>query len=206
MATQTLARLRGSYFGAGGCVDGECFDTSLVVLRFVAAAAPWDFRWMRSLISRFTKHACSKKRPRALLWYYWLCISELPPAVAAQELKRNRERVLRALERFDRQGVLVRGEADREMLTIACCIMRNLICGMAEYGYIKDRRPYVSESDGRLHFDMSEHTVTAENVSPCGKSCDFCNKWREGECPGAGRPGAGGSLMEKRVQDLCLYA
>ena len=78
-----------------------------------------------------------------------------------------------ALERFDRQGVLVRGEADREMLTIACCIMRNLICGMAKYGYIKDRRPYVSESDGRLHFDMSEHTVTAENVSPAAKAAIF---------------------------------
>lgn len=184
MVGRTLARLRTTCFGAGGCIGGECHDTLLVVLRFIAAAAPWDMRWMRNLIYKFNRGAGKRKSPRALLWYYWLCLSELPPLVAVSELKRNRERVLRTLERLDRQGALIRGEADRERQTVGCCIMRNLLCGMAEYGYIKGRRPYVDADDGRLHFDMSRQIVTAENVSPCGRSCDFCNYRREGACRG----------------------
>lgn len=82
MKDHTIGRLRTTCFGARGCVIGECFDTSLVVLRFLAAAAPWDIAWIKKIIETYNRHAGDKTRPRALLQYYLLCLSEFPAYIA----------------------------------------------------------------------------------------------------------------------------
>jgi len=77
MVTKTLERLKTTCFGY--CDDGlgECFDTALVVLRFLAATSD-DAAWMQSRIDNYNSHVSEKKRPWYALWYFWLCLSELP--------------------------------------------------------------------------------------------------------------------------------
>jgi hypothetical protein len=78
MADKTLERLKKTCFG--NCDDGvgECFDTSLIVLRFLAAVVPNETDWIKSRIDNYNFHVEDRKRPWFAKWYYWLCLSELP--------------------------------------------------------------------------------------------------------------------------------
>ena len=89
MAGKTLARLRQSCFGGRGCPQGECFDAMLVALRFVAAAAPGETEWLAGLVRTCRAHAAEKRRPWQAAWYFWLCLSELPPDLARPETGRD---------------------------------------------------------------------------------------------------------------------
>ena len=60
---QTLARLKTTCFGSEDDGIGECFDTSLVVLRFLAAAAPDQTDWIQSRIDVYHKYFAQKRRP-----------------------------------------------------------------------------------------------------------------------------------------------
>jgi len=65
MVTNTLARLKTTCFGNEDDGVGECFDTSLVVLRFLAATIPHNTNWIGSRMDVYNNHADKKKRP----WY-----------------------------------------------------------------------------------------------------------------------------------------
>jgi len=47
MTAQTLARLCTTCFGKENDGVGECFETSLIVLRFLAATAPYETSWIK---------------------------------------------------------------------------------------------------------------------------------------------------------------
>jgi len=47
-------------------------------------------------------------------------------------------------------------ESNKMMHPVLISILRNTISKFPEYEYIKDREPYVSNKDGRLHFDMEK--------------------------------------------------
>ena len=78
MADHTLKRLKATCFGFHGCYLGECFDSSLVVLRFLTIAAPSEIEWMKKIIGIYANHATNKKRVKIVDKYFKLCIAELP--------------------------------------------------------------------------------------------------------------------------------
>ena len=84
--TSTLARLKTTCFGYEDDGIGECFDTSLVVLRFLAAAAPDETDWMQSRMDNYHRHFSEKRRPWQTEWYFRLCLCELPDMLALPEL------------------------------------------------------------------------------------------------------------------------
>ncbi|MBE6658079.1 MAG: hypothetical protein E7604_06515 [Ruminococcaceae bacterium] len=91
----TLARLKTTCFGYQDDGLGECFDTSLVVLRFLAAAAPDQTDWIQSRIDVYHKYFAQKRRPWQTEWYFRLCLSELPDEIAIPELWKQQNELYR---------------------------------------------------------------------------------------------------------------
>jgi len=159
MTQKTLARLKTTCYGYNDCAVGECFHTALIVLRFLAATAPDDAEWINKLIAFFKRHIDEKLALRGkgvhgnVLWYYWLCLSELPLKLAEQEVQRYKDRIINQLSRSS----VMNNENDKINHPVMICAIRNALARLPEYSYIKSLSPYVSDKDGRLHFDISKN-------------------------------------------------
>jgi hypothetical protein len=70
MVAATLTRLRKTCFAGHGCAVGECFDTSVVALKFLLVAAPRETEWIQSLRDGWHAHVNERKRPAALKKYF----------------------------------------------------------------------------------------------------------------------------------------
>jgi len=157
MVEKTLARLKTTCYGYHDCAVGECFHTALIVLRFVASTAPNDTEWIGKLLSFFKRHMDEKLALRGkgvhgnVLWYYWLCLSELPLPLAKPEIQRYKDKIIIQLSRSS----VMNSENDKTNHPVMICAIRNALARLPEYAHIIDRQPYVNEKDGRLHFDMS---------------------------------------------------
>jgi hypothetical protein len=157
MVERTLARLKTTCYGYHDCAIGECFHTALIVLRFIAATSPNDNEWQGKLLSFFKRHMDDKLAFRGkgvhgnVLWYYWLCLSELPLPLAEPEIGRYKDKIIVQLSRSS----VMNNENDKINHPVMICVIRNALTRLPEYAFIKDRQPYVNEKDGRLHFDMS---------------------------------------------------
>ena len=152
MVVQTLTRLKTTCFGTIDDGLGECFDTSLVVLRFLATVAPNDTAWIGSRIDNYYAHKDEKKRVWCVLWYYWLCLSELPFDIAAPEILKYKAEMLPWLTT---KSAVMNSEHDKTVHPVLLCSLRNCLSRFPEYTHIKDIKPYVSEKDRRLHFNMN---------------------------------------------------
>lgn len=150
MVNKTLDRLKTTCFGYWDDGLGECFDTSLIVLRFLTAVSD-DFAWLQSRIKNYGDHVSEKKRPWYSLWYFWLCLSELPLEIAEPEILKYKDDML---SRLTTKSAAMNSEHDKTIHPVLLCSLRNCLCRLPEYAHIKDVQPYVSGKDGRLHFDM----------------------------------------------------
>jgi hypothetical protein len=155
MQTRTLERLKTTCFGNADDGLGECFDTSLVVLRFLSTAAPEDLTWIKSRMDNYNRHAAEKKRPWYSLWYYWLCLSEIPFSLAESEIRKYKDEIL---TRLTTKSYVMNSEQDKTVNPVLLCVARNCLARLPEYAHIKDIQPFVSEKDGRLHFNIEEKT------------------------------------------------
>ena len=161
MIAQTLDRLKTTCFGYMDDGVGECFDTSLIVLRFLTAAAPDETEWIKSRIDNFNRHYKDKKRPWFSLWYYWLCLSELSydlsycgksyDNLVYSEIEKYKDELLNWLTN---KSLVMNSENDKRIHPVIFCILRNILSNYPEYAYIKIRQPYISDKDGRLYFNM----------------------------------------------------
>lgn len=152
MTAQILERLKNTCFGNHGCGTGECFDAGLVTLRFLSAVAPDDKSWIKSQIKCYNNHAAEKKHSWYFMWYYWLCLSELPLEIAEPEILKHKDDILPLMTK----SMLMNNEQNKAINPVRLCVLRNCLSRLPEYAYIKERQPYVSDKDGRLHFDISE--------------------------------------------------
>jgi hypothetical protein len=152
MIDHTLFRLQTTCFGAEDDGVGECFYMSLIVLRFLAVAASEDTEWIKGRIQNYCKHSEEKKRPWFSRWYFWLCLSELPPETALPEIDKYKDEMLLWLSR---RSCVMNSEHDKTIHPLLMFLLRNNIRRYLEYDYISSRQPYVDEKDGRLHFDLS---------------------------------------------------
>ncbi|MBN2853244.1 MAG: hypothetical protein JXQ23_10970 [Clostridia bacterium] len=152
MVEQSLRRLRTTCFGNEDGGEGECFDTSIVVLRFLAQVAPSDTKWIKSRIDNYNNHVDEKKRPWFSKWYFWLCLSELPFDIAKPEIEKYMPTILNWL---CKKSCVMNSEHDKTIHPVLFFMLRNILVRFPEYEYIKNRQPYIGEKDGRLYFDMS---------------------------------------------------
>ena len=153
MIEETLKRLRTTCFGSMDDGIGECFDTSLVVLRFLATVVPHETEWIISRIDNYNRHVAEKKRPWYCKWYYFLCLSELPLELVKNEVNKYKAEMRNWLEN---KSCVMNSEHDRTIHPVLFCILRNNLAKYPEYVYIKSRKPFVSDKDGRLYFDMKK--------------------------------------------------
>ncbi|MBQ3176550.1 MAG: hypothetical protein IJB52_01920 [Clostridia bacterium] len=114
MNAGTIARLRHTCFANEDDGVGECFDTNLIALRYLGTVAPTLTGWLRDRIGVFHRHYGEKKRPWQTMWYFYLCLSELPLTVAAEDLERYRGEMLRFLETYGG----VKGDSQEMLLSI----------------------------------------------------------------------------------------
>jgi hypothetical protein len=152
LVATTLERLKTTCYGYHDDGLGECFDSSLVVLRFLAQVAPSETAWIQSRIDNYHNHVDEKKRPWYNEWYYWLCLSELPFELADSEIPRYKGSIL---EWLTEKSMVMNSEQDKTLHPVLFCILRNMMARYPEYEYIKAREPFVSEKDGRLRFNLT---------------------------------------------------
>jgi len=152
MINETLKRLKTTCFGYQDDGLGECFDTSLVVLRFISTVAKDETDWIKSRIDNYNHHVNEKKRSWYSCWYFWLCLSEMPFKIAKPEIEKYKELMLNWL---CNKSCVMNSENDKSIHPVLISMLRNIIAKYPEYEYIKDREPYVSDEDGRLYFSMS---------------------------------------------------
>jgi hypothetical protein len=94
----------------------------------------------------YNDHFNDRHRHNGVQKYYWLILSDMPFDIAGPELVRQKEHIV---EHLSRSYLIKSGGED-----ISLCAMRNALARLPEYSYIKARRPYVSEKNGRLQFNM----------------------------------------------------
>ncbi len=87
MTEATLERLYHTCFGNEDDGVGECFDTNLVVIRYLCTTAPHDLVRIRSRMNVYERHRDDKKRTWHTEWYYRLCLSEAPYALAEARIR-----------------------------------------------------------------------------------------------------------------------
>lgn len=152
MINETLERLKTTCFGYRDDGMGECFDTSLIVLRFLNTVASNETQWIQSRIDNYNNHVKDKKRTWYCNWYFWLCLSEIPFETGKYELDKSKDMVLHYLMN---KSYVMNSEQDRLLHPVLISILRNVISKYPEYNYIKYRQPSVNNKNGRLYFDMS---------------------------------------------------
>jgi len=102
MVNKTLNRLQQTCFGYKNCSTGECFEASIVTLRFISTVAPDNTGWIKKQVNVFNSHFNDKRRPPGVLKYFWLCLSEMPYEIAESEIYRHRDNILDQLNRKPR--------------------------------------------------------------------------------------------------------
>jgi hypothetical protein len=157
MLERTKKRLLTTCFGKF-CETGECFEASLVTLRFIATTFPEEDIWMKQLLKGMKEHMNDRKRHSGVQFYYWLTLSELPLAIAAPEIKHyitNQEVGSKhvSLPQLLNKSFTLQSDHDRYASPFGMYVMRNCLSRLEEYEYLKERKPYISDRDGRLHFD-----------------------------------------------------
>ena len=86
MHEATLLRLKTTCYGTMDDGIGECFDASLLVLRYLAQEEPRHRTWIRSRIANYRRHVHEIRRHPAVQWYFRLCLTELPAEQVRDEI------------------------------------------------------------------------------------------------------------------------
>lgn len=59
---------------------------------------------------------------------------------------------------LNNKSCVMKSEQDKIIHPVLLSIIRNNIARYPEYEYIKERKPFVSDKDGRLHFNMKQES------------------------------------------------
>lgn len=140
MVEGTFIRLKNSCPG-GECSQGECFHSSLPVLRFLTVALPHDKEWMYNLSAKINRDIDNKYKTNAL-----------PYSIAELGLMKYKQGFINKLEK----SLPMQTEYAKIYQPLMYCVYRNCLSRFFEYEYIKNRQPYISEKDGRLRFDIND--------------------------------------------------
>jgi hypothetical protein len=149
MLEKTKRRLQTTCYG-NFCETGECFETSIIVLRFIGTVFSEEIQWMQKMIDGINRHLFEKKRHSGVNFYYWLALSELPINIAKPTI----EGFSINLQKLIRRSFVMNSNHDKYASPFCYYALRNCLARLEEFAYIKDRKPYISEKDGRFHFNI----------------------------------------------------
>ena len=141
----TSERLKHICFGYKSCFGCECFDASIVVLRYLTFAESEDTGWIEKQIAVYNNHFTDQRRHAGVQRFYWLCLSDMPYDIAEMEIKRQKDTIIQQLS----TNIPMKKESD----DIPIYVMRNVLSRLPEFSHIKDRHPYIE--NGRLFFDIN---------------------------------------------------
>lgn len=157
MLERTRERLATTCFGKF-CAKGECFEASIVTLRFLATAFPHEEAWMSLLVEKIRDEIGNKpkgkKRHSATTFYYWLTLTDLHLPVAVSEIERYKASLIHMLSRSYSYNTAY----DKLYNPIAGYIVRNCLARLPEYHYVNELEGY-ARSDGRYHFDFDAAAI-----------------------------------------------
>ncbi|MEN6355700.1 MAG: hypothetical protein ABFD83_01300 [Armatimonadota bacterium] len=153
MLVKTKERLLTTCFGKF-CATGECFEASIVALRFLAGAFPEEEEWINKLTQgirgEIDNKPKGKKRHSGTTFYYWLTLTDIDLPIAISEIKRYEPVLVHHLTRSYSYNI----EYDKLYNPIAKYIVRNCLARLPEYNHIREIEGYAG-GDGRFHFDFS---------------------------------------------------
>ena len=152
MIEVTLKRLKQTCFGYQSCAYADCFEAGLTVLRFLSFAATNDRAWIHKQLDVYNNHFDDRRCHSGVQRYYWLILSDMPFDIAEPEIIRQREYII---DQLNRSYLVKTGNED-----VLLCVMRNTLARLPEYSYIKDRKPYVNEKNGRLQFNLEQNLLS----------------------------------------------
>ena len=151
MLIRTKERLASACFGRF-CKKGECFEASIVALRFLATAFPNEAEWIRMLTekvgSEIGNKPNGKKRHSFTTFYYWLTLTDIDLPVASLEIRRHESRLVHQINRSCSYKI----DYDRLYNPIALYIVRNCLTKLPEYCHIREFQGHEGD-DGRFHFE-----------------------------------------------------
>lgn len=155
MLERTKKRLKTTCFG-NFCEMGECFETSIIVLRFLGTAYPDEIEWMQKLINGIRTHLFDKKRHSGVVFYYWLALSELSYQISQPEIERfsvkcDEQTKQYSLLNMVQKSFVMNSDHDKYASPFGAYVIRNCLSRLSEFSYMKSIEPYISENDGRLH-------------------------------------------------------
>jgi hypothetical protein len=146
MIEETLKRLKQTCFGYNECHFADCFEAGLTVLRFLSFAKTDDRGWINKQIATYNNHFTDRKRHSGVQKYYWMILSDMPFEIAMPEIIRQKENII---DQLSRSYSVKTGNED-----ILLYVMRNTLARLPEYSYLKDRKPYTNEKNGKLQFNI----------------------------------------------------
>jgi len=149
MVKTRLEQLKYRVCFGGGCIMGECFHSTLPVLRLINTAAPYEKEWMHRLAAKINNHIDYKYKENSVN-YYLLCLSELPYDIAKEGLERCKNELYTRINK----SVSINTERAKTYQPVLYYVYRNCLSRFDEYEYIKNRQPF--EKNGRLYFDMNK--------------------------------------------------
>ena len=142
-------RLSKTCFGSQDDGVGECFDASLVALRYAASLG--DSALIRSRAENFLRHREDRKRPWFSEWYFRLCLSELPEADFQCYMTEVQKRRADSENWLFHKGCVMNSEQDRRLHPLLLCILRNLLVRLPDSTVTPNQVPTVNPKDNRLY-------------------------------------------------------
>jgi len=153
MLFKTKERLSKTCFGKF-CATGECFEASIVALRFLATAFPDEEEWIGTLTENIRDEIDNKPKGKRRRWgttfYYWLTLTDVQVPTAISEIRRYEALLVRHLSR----SYSYQNAYDRVYNPIAKYIVRNCLARLPEYQHIRGIEGHEG-NDGRFHFDFA---------------------------------------------------
>jgi len=138
MVVRTLERLKKTCFGYKSCAVGECFETGIVVLRFLSSVASTEINWIKKQIAIFNSHYIDKNRHSGVLKYYWLCLSEVPFDLAELEILHYKDHVQSLVEQKSKSN----DSSDYHLVLM--CVMHNVLIRLSEYSLKRIKTSYTT--------------------------------------------------------------
>ena len=145
MVNNTLSRLDKTCFGHF-CPQGECLGASVSVLRFLNTVCTKNDGWIKKLLKPqgelFVNQRGMGMKNYFPFYYFCLVLSELPINLVDEYIFVQKEFLKRMLTR----GCLTGPHENDAYNILILYIIRNTLCRIKEYEYIKNEKIYVKDN------------------------------------------------------------
>lgn len=152
MIDMTIERLESTCFGKF-CGVGECFDASIIALRFYNTLFSGKSQHIYHMLSCINKNMEGRKGiSTGILYYYYLTLSEIETPEALEIINKHSEKMF---SRFNR-GFKINNETDKIYIPLYMNILKNCLQRLPFYEYLKDGEIYINNNE-KYVFSLSEN-------------------------------------------------